>query len=95
MARKDVLDKLKKSFIIINLAVYGIDLVFTILTIVLDNGQGFLRVKSVVLYLIFMCIKILIMGSAFLYFGIKIYLQLSKFTPLTYDGLRALRMVRE
>jgi len=93
MARRDVLDRLRLSFILINILVYLIEVIFVILTIVLDNGEGNLRVKSVVLNLIFMCIKMVVMATSFIYFGVKIYQQLETFTPVTYEGLKALRMV--
>ena len=51
------------------------------------------RNPSIILYQLYTVINFVLISSAFIYYGRKIYIQLKKFSPMSTEGAKALKMV--
>jgi len=77
----------------VNVVLYAIELLVTLLQFFLGSGEPHKREEFTVLYQVYLMVILVLISSAFLYYGFKIYMQLRKFTSMSYSGMRALRSV--
>jgi len=91
--RSDVLTRMRWVFISVNVVLYAIELLVTLLQFFLGSGEPHKREEFTVLYQVYLMVILVLISSAFLYYGFKIYMQLRKFTSMSYSGMRALRSV--
>jgi len=92
--RPDSVNSLKLVFILMNAFIYVLEIGFTLVTMFLDDGSGEKRNRSIILYLVFMSVKLTCMCGAFLYYGHRIYSQLVKFSQLSIEGTKAVRIIK-
>ena len=86
--------RLRIVFIGFNAAMYLVEIAFTLLQLAFEDETGLRRERAMLWYQLYLAVILLLISSAFLYYGYRIYSQLRLFPPASHGGLAALKRVR-